>query len=75
MYNFDSGEEGSNFLSRHTPTIVRHNNPLTMHEEEIDSSPITKKVPFERHLAVLEEDHPSGYNVEEIFGSFTFNLH
>ena len=46
-----------------------------MHEEEIDNLPITKKVPSEIHLAVLEENHPSSYNIEEIFGSFTFNLH
>ena len=24
---------------------------------------------------VQEEDHPSSYNINEIFGSFTFNLH
>ena len=24
---------------------------------------------------VLEEDHPSSYNIEEIFGAFTFNIH
>ena len=54
MYSLDSGEEGSNFLSSHTPTIVRHNTPLLMDEEEVDSSPITKKVHSERHLLVLE---------------------
>ena len=40
MYSLDSGEEGSYFLSRHSPTVVRHDTPLPMHEEEIDSSPI-----------------------------------
>ena len=39
MYSLDSSEQGSNFLSIHTPTIVRHNTPLLMHEEEIKSSP------------------------------------
>ena len=24
---------------------------------------------------VQEEDHPSSYNIKEIFGAFTFNLH
>ena len=24
---------------------------------------------------ILEEEHPSSYNIEEIFGSFTFELH
>ena len=75
MYSLDSGEEGSEFLSSHTPTVVRHDTPLPMHEEEIDSSPISKKVPFERHSTVPEENHPSSYNIEEIFGSFTFKLH
>jgi hypothetical protein len=33
------------------------------------------KVPSERNLVVQEEDHPSSYNIEEIFGAFNFNLH
>ena len=54
MYNLDFGEEGSEFLSSHTPTIVKHNTPLLMQEEEVYNSPITKKVPFEKHSMVLE---------------------
>ena len=46
-----------------------------MHVEEIHSSPITEKVSSKRHSVVQEEDHPSSYNIEEIFGAFTFNLH
>ena len=46
-----------------------------MHVEEVHSSPITEKVLPGIHSMVQEEDHPSSYNVEEIFGSFTFNLH
>jgi hypothetical protein len=42
--------------------------------EEVHSSPVTKQFPSERHLVIHEEDHPSIYNIEEIFGSFTFNL-
>jgi hypothetical protein len=75
MYSLDSSEESSYFLSSRTPNVLIHNTPLPMHEEEIYSSPITKKVPSERHSMVLEKDHPSSYNIEEIFGSFTFNLH
>ena len=33
MYNLDSSEEGLDFLSIHTPTFVRHDTPLPMHEE------------------------------------------
>ena len=46
-----------------------------MHVEEVHSSPITEKVPSERNYVVQEEDHPSSYNIKEIFGAFTFNLH
>ena len=56
-------------------TIVIHNAPLPMHVEEVHSSPITKKVPSERHSVVQEEDPPSSYNIEEIFSAFTFSLH
>ena len=43
--------------------------------EEVHSSPITEKVSSRRKTIIQEEDHPSSYNIKEIFGSFTFNLH
>ena len=45
-----------------------------MHLEEVHSSPVTEKIPSERNLVVQEEDHPSSYNIEEIFDAFTFNF-
>ena len=75
MYNLDSSEEESKFLSNWTPTIFIDNAPLSMHVEEVHSSPITEKVPSERNSMAQEEDHPSSYNTEEIFGAFSFNLH
>jgi hypothetical protein len=45
-----------------------------MHVEEVHSSPIIENVSFERHSVVQEEYHSSIYNIEEIFGAFTFNL-
>ena len=75
MYSIDSREEDSEFISNQTLTVVLHNAPLLMHVEEVHSSPITEKVPSERHFVVQEEYHPSSYNIEEIFGAFTFNLH
>ena len=51
-----------------------HDAPLPMHMEEVHSSPIMEKVPSERHSIIHEEDNPSSYNIEEIFGAFTFNL-
>lgn len=75
MYNFDSWGEDSNGLSNQSPTIVIHDTPLPMHLEKVHGSPITENVSFERHSAVQEEDHPFSYNIEEIFGAFTFSLH
>ena len=46
-----------------------------MHVEEVHSSPITEKVLSKRHSMVQEEDHSSSYNIKEIFGAFTLNLH
>ena len=45
-----------------------------MHMEEVHNSPITEKVPSKRNSMVQEEDHPSSYNIEEIFHAFAFNL-
>ena len=42
MYNLDSSEEDSKFISNRSPTIVLHDAPLLMHMEEVHSSPITK---------------------------------
>ena len=66
MYNFDSYGEDLDVPSNRSPTIVIHDAPLPMHLE---------KVPSKRHFAVQEEDHRSSYNIEEIFGAFTFILH
>ena len=45
-----------------------------MHLEEVHSSPAMKKIQSERYSMIQEEDHPSSYNIEEIFYAFTFNL-
>ena len=79
MYDIDSNDEGSKFVSSRTPSIVRQITPPLVNDKEIKILPITKKIYSERHCSVnsviLEEEHPSSYNIEEIFGSFTFNLH
>ena len=75
MYILDFGEEDLEFISNWAPIVVLHNAPLLMHVEEVHSSPITEKVSSERHYVVQEEEHPSSYNIEEIFGAFSFNLH
>ena len=60
--------------SNRSPTIVIHDAPLPLHMEEVHSSPIMDKVTFELLFVIQEEDHPLSYNIEEILGTFTFNL-
>ena len=78
MYDIDYDDEGA-FVSSHTPFIVRQITLPPMNDEEINNSPIIDKIPSERHCfvnsVILEEEHPSSYNIEEIFASFTFDLH
>ena len=74
MYIIDSDGEDLDVPSHQSPTIIILDAPLPMHLEEVHSSPIMEKVPSERHSMIQEEDHPSCYNIEEIFDAFTFNL-
>ena len=74
MYNLDLDGEDSNVPSHRSPAVIVHDAPLPMHLEEVHSSPIMEKVLSERHSMDQEEYHPSSYNIEEIFGAFTFNL-
>jgi small-conductance mechanosensitive channel len=61
--------------SHRSSTIIVHDAPLPMHLEEVHSSPVTDKIPSERHSVIQEEEDPSIYNIEEIFDVFTFNLY
>ena len=74
MYNLDSNEENLYVPSHRSPTVIIHDAPLPMHTDEVHSLPVTEKVPIERHSLIQEEYHLSSYNIEEIFGAFTFNL-
>ena len=71
----DSDQEDSDVPSPRSPTLILQDAPLPVHLEEVHSSPVTKKNPSERHSMIQEEEHPSSYNIEEIFDSFTFNLY
>ena len=73
IYNLDLDREYSNVPSHQSPTVIIHDAPLPMHLEEVHSSPVMEKIPSERH-SMIQEDHPSNYNIEEIFDVFTFNL-
>jgi hypothetical protein len=75
IYNLDSYKEDLDVPSHRSPTIIPHDAPLPMHLEEVHSSPVKKNIPFERHSVTQEEDHPSSYDIEEIFDAFTFKLY
>ena len=75
MYNLDSDKEDSYVPSHRSPTLILQDAPLLMHLEEVHSSLVTENIPSERHSVIQEEEHPSRYNIEEIFNSFMFNLY
>ena len=74
MYNLDSDREYLDVPSHQYPTIVIHDSPLPMHMEEVHSSPIMEKFMSKRHSVIQEEDYPFSYNIEEMFGTFKFNI-
>jgi hypothetical protein len=64
MYSLNSNKEESNVPSHGSHIVILHNTPLPMHLEEVHSSPVMKKILFERHSVIQEEDHPFSYNIE-----------
>ena len=50
MYNLDFDGEDSNFPSNWSTVVVLHDAPPLMNVEEVHCSPITEKVPCERHV-------------------------
>lgn len=74
LYKIDSDKRDSKVSSRQTPTLIGTQVPEQL--EEVHSSPTTDKNKSERHSHVQqEEEDPLSYNIDEIFESFTFNLH
>ena len=73
MYSLNADKEDLDIPSHRSPTIIVHDGLLPMHLEAIHSSSITEKIPSERNSMIQEEEHPSNYNIEEIFDAFTFN--
>ena len=68
-------QEDLDVPSHRSPTLILQDVPLPRHLEEVHSSPVTEKIPYERHSVIHEEENPSSYNIEEIFDAFTFNLY
>ena len=52
MYNLDSNKEDLDMPSHRSPIVIVHDAPLPMHLEEVHSSPVTEKIPFERHSVI-----------------------
>jgi hypothetical protein len=73
MYSIDYDREDSEVPSGRSPTLIEAQ--LPENQEEVQSSPTTKKVPSERHSVIHEKENPSSYNIEEIFEAFSFNLY
>ena len=74
MYNFDSDREDYDVPSHWSPIVLIPYAPLPIHVEEVVSLPVMEKGSFEGNSVIVSEDHASNYNIEEIFGAFTFNL-
>ena len=75
MYNLDSWNKYSEVPFHRSPTLILQDAPLPGHLEEVHSSPVTGKIPSGRNLVIQEEEHPSSYNIEEIFDAFAFNIY
>ena len=74
MYNLDSENEYSYVPSHRSPTLILQDAPLPMHLEEVHSSPVAEKVSCKRNSVIQEEEHPSSYNIEEIFDMLLWTL-
>ena len=61
MYNLDSNNEDLEVQSHRSPTLILQDVPLLGHLEEVHSSPVTEKIPSERHSMIQEEENPSSY--------------
>ena len=75
MYSLNSNKEDSDVPTHQSPNLILQDDPLPIHLKEVHSSPVTEKISYEWHSVIQEEEHPSSYNIEEIFNSFTFNLY
>ena len=79
MYNTEFDNEDTAYTSSWTIIIIREASPPHDQDEEMNSSLTTVKISSERHClndsVVPEPEGHSSYNIEEVFGSFTFDLH
>ena len=56
-------QEYSDIPSHQYPTLILPDAPPPMHLEEVHTSPVTEKIPSERHVVIHEEENPSSYNI------------
>ena len=79
LYNIEAENEDIACASSENPSFIREITPPLDQGEEMDSSHATVKIPLEKHFSnnsvVPKQEGPSRYNIEEVFCSFTFDLH
>ena len=79
LYNIDSKKYDYDDASSQTPSLMKEDSSPHEQGEENNSSQDTINVPLERNcsnnVGILVAEGPSSYDIEEIFGSFTFHLH
>ena len=74
IYNLHLDIEYLDVPYHRSPTFILHDAPLPMNLEEVHSSSVMENILSERNSVIQEENHPSSYNIDELFNAFTFNL-
>ena len=79
LYNIEYQNDNFDDASSRTPSLMKEASSPHEQGEEINSSQATVKIPSKRHysnnVGIPVVEGPSSYNIEEIFGYFTFYLH
>ena len=79
LYNIESDNENFDYLSMQTPSLIKESSSSHEQGEEMSSSRATFKIYLEKHcsnnLVIPGLEGLLIYNIEEIFGYFTFDPH
>lgn len=79
LYNIDSDNEYFDYALSKNPSLINESSSPHEQGDEMTSSRATNKIPSKKHcsnnLVMPELEGPLSYNIENIFGSCTFDLH
>lgn len=79
LYNIEFDNKNFDYASSRNPSLIKEVSSPHEQGEERPSYWTTVRISLEKHISnnsmILEPQVPSSYNIEEIFGSFTFDLH